>query len=267
MMSEISELLVVFGASHGLGRAVARDAASRGFHVALMARSSDRLRDLEQDISSANGSASSIKADVTDPASVADAFELLGTIKLPLRAVINCAGTVDPVGPLARLDPGEITSSISTNVTGTLLVMRASIRALQPLDTPSGTILNVSSGAARRAYSGWSCYCSGKAAVDMATACTAHECDVSKVRIFAVSPGPFESRMQETLRATDPSDFPAHPKFVKLHEDDALPPPEGPGRILVDMVMSDWPELHGTVVDLRDPEFQRECERRGIRTL
>ncbi len=225
------------------------------------------MRNLEEEISSANGSASSVATDVTDPVSVDDAFQLLRKIRQPLRAVINCAGTVDPVGPLAELDPGEIARSINTNVTGTLFVTRASIRALKSVNSPSGTILNVSSGAARRAYSGWSCYCSGKAAVDMATACAARECDVSKVRIFAVSPGPFESRMQETLRATDPSDFPAHPKFVKLHEDNALPPPEEPGRILIDMVLSDWPELHGTVMDLRDPEFQRECERRGIRTL
>ena len=267
MIRERHGLLVVCGASHGIGRAIGRDAASRGFHVALMARSADRLRDLEQEIVDANGSASSMAIDVTDPESVEQAFALAGTLEHHVRAVINCAGTVEPLGPLAEMDPHAIANSIQTNVTGTLFVMRASIRAMRHQDVRPGTIVNVTSGAARNPYSGWSCYCSGKAAVDMATACVAQECQESTVRVFAVSPGPFESGMQEKLRAADPSDFPAQSKFLKLHRDRVLPDPEVPGKILVDLALCDWPDLHGRVVDLRDADFRMECESRGIRTL
>jgi NAD(P)-dependent dehydrogenase (short-subunit alcohol dehydrogenase family) len=108
-------------------------------------------------------------------------------------------------------------------------------------------------------------YGSQKAAVDMFTRIIALELGNSPVRIAAISPGPFESPMQEALRAASERDFPRRDKFIKLHETGALPTPEIIAPMMLDIALADWPELSGKVEDIRDTGFQQECIQHGIK--
>jgi benzil reductase ((S)-benzoin forming) len=131
----------------------------------------------------------------------------------------------------------------------------------------TGTIVNITSGAAEKPYVGWSMYGSQKATVNMFTRIVAKEIAETPVRILAISPGPFESPMQESLRQSKPEDFPAIHKFIDLHKSGKLPHSEQVAEIILDISLSQWPELSGRIVDIRSPEFQKECKKRGIKWL
>ncbi len=84
------------------------------------------------------------------------------------------------------------------------------------------------------------------------------------MRVAAISPGPFESPMQEAIREATPEAFPSRGKFVQLYEERRLGDPEKIARTIMEIALSDWPELSGMVADLRDEDFKKECLKRGI---
>jgi hypothetical protein len=73
--------------------------------------------------------------------------------------------------------------------------------------------------------------------------------------------------MQETIRQVDEADFPKRQKFIDLHEQGKLPGADAIAKIVMDIALSEWPELSGTIDELRSPDFQKECRRRGISIL
>jgi hypothetical protein len=73
--------------------------------------------------------------------------------------------------------------------------------------------------------------------------------------------------MQEVLRQSDPENFPAISKFIYLHQSGRLPHSEQIAEIILDISLSQWPELSGRIVDIRDPEFHKECQKRDVITI
>jgi benzil reductase ((S)-benzoin forming) len=130
-----------------------------------------------------------------------------------------------------------------------------------------GTVITITSGAANRPYVGWSMYGSQKAAVNMLTRIAALEMMDTPVRVAGISPGPFESHMQQALRQSDPENFPARDKFINLHREGKLPDPDTIAGIIMDIALSDWPELSGMIEDIRSPDFKKKCRKRGIKTF
>ena len=88
----------------------------------------------------------------------------------------------------------------------------------------SKQIVNISSGAAVKAYKGWSLYCSSKAGLDMATKSMAKEQSSSKnpVKINAIYPGVVETDMQEKIRSSSKQNFEEVERFVNLKNKNQL---------------------------------------------
>jgi NAD(P)-dependent dehydrogenase (short-subunit alcohol dehydrogenase family) len=131
---------------------------------------------------------------------------------------VNNAGVLDPIGPLAEIDPADAARNINVNVVGVL--NGSSLFARHVRERPGGGVLvNISSGAASTPYAGWGPYCAAKAAVDQLTRVIALEEARHGLAAHAVSPGVVDTDMQATLRATDEHRFPAVGRFRQLAVD------------------------------------------------
>jgi benzil reductase ((S)-benzoin forming) len=217
MLDVTGKVAVVTGASRGLGAGLAARFLERGLRVAACARSRPVLA----------GTAAAVLAesvDVTDNAAVerfcAAAVEQFGRIDL----WINNAGLLAPIGPLRDHDPAEFARHIEVNVLGVLTGSRAFIRHLRARGG-DGALINISSGAARNAYAGWSAYCAGKAAVDRMSESIALEEADTGLRVHAVAPGIIDTDMQTQIRQCSPEQFPRVHKFHDIKAKEAFSSP------------------------------------------
>ena len=125
---------------------------------------------------------------------------------------VNNAGVVEPMGPLATLDPAAVARAFEVNVLG--VVHGSAAFARHVASRPGGGVLvNISSGAAARPYAGWAPYCASKAAVDQISRVVAAEERRFGLRVLAVAPGLVDTDMQALIRSTDAARFPAVERF------------------------------------------------------
>lgn len=198
---------VVTGASRGLGAGIAEALHRAGLAVALCARSAPVLAEGERVLAE--------RLDVTDEGAVerfaARAAERFGRIDL----WINNAGILEPIAPLRDVTADDFRRHLDVNVTGVFFGTRAFVRHVR--SRPGGGVLvNVSSGAARKPYRGWSAYCAAKAAVDRLTECVALEEADAGLRALALAPGVIDTDMQSRIRASPPERFPEVERFVEM---------------------------------------------------
>ncbi len=262
MLLAQNKVIVITGASAGLGRALAVEAARRGARVALLARRKSTLEGLRNSIIDNGGNVIAFPIDIGIPDSVIKAFSTIESRWGRIDILFNVAAIAEPIKRLEHISNAELETSLRTNVLGIYLVTREALKRM--LAKREGTIINITTSAAQKPYVGWSCYCSQKAAMDMFTKTIALEIEHKLIRIAAISPGPFESRMQEIIRNTADYQFPSKEKFVRLHKRGKLPSPDDIAPILLDISLTDWPELSGMVTDIRSEEFQKQCRDHGV---
>ena len=183
--------VVITGASKGIGAAAARVLAKMDAHVILAARSIDALQALADEI---GGTA--IACDVSDYSQVAALIDAAGTVDV----LINNAGLIDPISRLADSDPDSWGAIVDVNVKGVYHGLRAVLPGMIARGT--GTIINISSGAATSALEGWSHYCATKAAVLSLTRTADREVRSAGVRIMGLSPGTVATDMQRQIAAS-----------------------------------------------------------------
>ena len=190
-----SRTALVSGASRGIGEAGARRLHAAGANVVLLARSG---ADIERIAGELGDRALALTGDVADPASVdgavARAVERFGSLDI----LVNNAGLIDPVARIEDADPEAWGAVIDVNVKGVFHLARAALPAMKRQG--SGTIVNISSGAATSALEGWSHYCSSKAAVLMLTRCLHKEEAENGIRAVGLSPGTVATDMQRVIR-------------------------------------------------------------------
>lgn len=154
---------LVTGASSGIGEAVARVLAASGYRVALLARREEELRRVLRDLPPvADGPHLCLSADLLDPAAIERALDEVQSSFGGLDLLVNNAGR----GYRARveeLEAEELRALFETNVTGLLLVCKASLPALRAGTSP--VVVNVASVVGRRGIPGQVAYSASKAAV------------------------------------------------------------------------------------------------------
>jgi NAD(P)-dependent dehydrogenase (short-subunit alcohol dehydrogenase family) len=237
---------VVTGASRGLGAHLAADFAGRGMRLGLCARSAPAVPD---------GTGEGVvawKFDVRD-ADAVDQFaraveERFGRIDL----WINNAGVLNPITPLRRAPVAEWGRHIQINVAGVFHGARAYVGHLRRLGEAGkgGVLVNISSGAARSPYAGWSAYCAAKAAVDMLTRCVAIEEAGIELRAHAVAPGIVDTTMQEQIRASSPDDFPEQARFVQIARESKFSTPAFVAARLLELVFDPDHRTDEVLIDL-----------------
>ena len=225
---------IVTGHTRGLGAAIAEQLLTRDVDVLGLARSGNA--DLAARFS---GRFDEIGLDLADPdalrATLAGDRVTAFIASAPSLLLINNAGRLQPVGPLAQQDASAIARTVSLNVAAPLIL--SSAIAAQMAGRPC-RILHVSSGAARHAYQGWSIYCATKAALDQHANAVALDRDPS-IRICSVAPGVVDTDMQDEVRALPADQFPMRDRFIKMKNDGTLTRPPVAARRLVDYLLSD----------------------------
>ncbi len=239
----------ITGASRGLGLGLACLLAAQRVPLVLTARSPLPLDSVARTLRAAGAVVQTRVADAADDRAMSDAFDAASRLG-PLGALVNNAGVLEPIGPVAELDLHAFESALRTNVIGVLVGTRLALAHRSPDATLR--IVNVSSGAATHPYAGWAAYCSSKAAVSMLTRVTAVE-NPDAIAV-SVAPGIIETRMQRVIRSTPPARFPAVDRFVSLHESGNLSHPLDAAVTLDWLARSAPRSMSGELVDaLGDP--------------
>ncbi len=189
---------LIIGASQGIGLATAQTLAAYGASVILAARSIDKIEQAAKEIGAEGNNAFAIKCDVTDYASVNKAVEFAIEKTGRLDFVVNNAGTIEPLSTLIDSDPEIWGQAADINYKGVYHGLRAAIPKM--LKQNSGTIVNMSSGAANSALVGWSHYCSGKAAAKKLTEVAHKELSDTNIKVVGLSPGTVATPMMEKIR-------------------------------------------------------------------
>ncbi|MBB3610587.1 SDR family oxidoreductase [Rhizobium sp. BK602] len=195
-----NKVVVITGASSGLGAAAARRLASEGAKVVLGARRADRLEALAEDIRSAGGKALAVATDVTkrdDLRKLADsAIDLFGRIDV----MLNNAGLM-PLAPYERLKVDEWDKMIDVNIKGVLYGIAAVLPHMQA--RKSGHIINVSSVYGHIVSPGASVYCATKWAVRAISEGLRQEVKPYNLRTTVISPGAVATELLHQISEKD----------------------------------------------------------------
>jgi NADP-dependent 3-hydroxy acid dehydrogenase YdfG len=170
---------VVTGASSGIGAASARALAAAGYHVFCVARRTDRIEALADEI---GGTA--VTCDVTDETQVAALADAVGPT---LDLLLNNAGGALGTDPVSSGDPADWRRMYEVNVIGTLLVTRALLPAL--VASGAGTLINLGSTAGHVTYEGGGGYTAAKHGVTAMTETLRLELNGQPVRVTEIAPG------------------------------------------------------------------------------
>jgi NAD(P)-dependent dehydrogenase (short-subunit alcohol dehydrogenase family) len=186
------KVLLITGASRGIGAATAILAAARGYHVCVNYRADRTSADrVVTSIRDDGGTAIAVAADVSSDADVVRLFATVERELGPLNALVNNAGMLERQMRVEAMDAARIARVLATNVTGTLLCAREAIKRMSTLrGGRGGAIVNVSSVAARLGGPGeYVDYAASKGAVDALTIGLAQEVAQEGIRVNAVRPG------------------------------------------------------------------------------
>ena len=200
-MAELEgKVVLVTGASRGIGEAAALALGRAGASVMLLARDGARAERVAQQIAGSGGKAAALACDVSDYAAMQRAAAETRSRFGRLDVLVNNAGVIEPIASIAESDPAEWARNVQINLVGAYHAIRAVLPEM--IAAGGGTIVNVSSGAAMRPLEGWSAYCTGKAGVAMLTRAIALEHAGQGIRVFGFQPGTTDTDMQVIIRAS-----------------------------------------------------------------
>lgn len=191
-----NKIILITGASSGIGLSTALESQNKGFTVVLTSRNIESNKFLKERL--VNGSVL-INSDVSDEASIKNLFEFIKIKFGKLDALINCAGYVDPE-PMLATTLENWNATISINLTGTFLCCKY---ATSLMKENGGTIVNVASTAGLTPRPGWGAYAASKSAVIGFSASISEELSEYGIRVFVICPGRTATPLRKILAPTE----------------------------------------------------------------
>jgi NAD(P)-dependent dehydrogenase (short-subunit alcohol dehydrogenase family) len=208
------QVVVVTGASSGIGRATALAFAAAGARVVLIARRRDMLDDVAHLARESGAEVLVVPADVTERGQVQAAFAAVDDRFGRTDVVVNNAGILLPATVL-ELDPSDLDRMLRVNLFGALFVMQESVRRMRA--RKRGCVVNVASLAGRRGVSPLGGYCASKFALVGLTEALRTELHGEPVHVALVMPGVVETPMADAMSAD--------PEFLELWPSSLNMPP------------------------------------------
>lgn len=224
------KLAIISGGSKGLGHALAEKLLVSGYQVVEFSRSAPH--------------AYSVKLDFSSPEQMLPVL----TLKLGKLAaqnwdeivVISNAASLSPIGPTSRKNSMAVLANININFTSAILFMSEVMKHFQSHDCRK-VVASISSGAALKAYSGWSLYCSAKAGLEsyIRTVAAEQASETSPFVMLNIDPGVMDTDMQALIRSSQKEDFPAVDYFIHRKESGELRTPDQVAIGVVKILHSD----------------------------
>ena len=236
---------LVTGTSSGIGLAVAEELLRRGWEVTGVARRPSPVHHARY---------RHVRLDLADTARLEAEFEGSLGDELPLDGrsrvgLVNGAATLEPVGSTSTLPAAGLARAFAVNSVAPIWLVGFFLRRARRAKL---RVVDVSSGAARHPYAGWSAYCASKAALRMAGEVigaesrefapgTALPTDLS---VVSYEPGVVDTEMQQAVRGSLAEAFPQVKRFLDLHRSGKLHPPSRPAAEIADLLESDGLPAH-----------------------
>lgn len=200
-MSIKDKVIIITGASSGIGEATAKKLAANGANVVLTARREDRLNELKNEIEKNGGNALVVPGDVTSKKDfekiVSQAKSEFGTI----HGLINNAGLM-PLSYVEKFKTDEWEKMVDVNIKGVLNGVAAVLPSL--IENKGGNIINISSTAAYKYFPGGAVYCATKSAVKMFSEGLRQELTPKYgINVTSIEPGAVATELTDTITDKD----------------------------------------------------------------
>ncbi|WPK13088.1 SDR family oxidoreductase [Lysinibacillus louembei] len=177
---------LVTGGSVGIGRAIVKKLADKGFAVAVHYAGNKTNADATvEEIIKQDGKAISIGGDVADEKVMQEAFDVVEEKLGGIDVVVNTAGIM-LLSPIAELNMADLDKMHRTNIRGTFVISQQAARRVRK----GGAIINFSTSVTRTQFPTYGAYVASKAAVESMTMVLARELRGKDITVNAVAPGP-----------------------------------------------------------------------------
>jgi NADP-dependent 3-hydroxy acid dehydrogenase YdfG len=194
------KVIVITGASSGMGVAAARHLAANGASVFLGARRADRIEALAAEITKAGGKAKAVATDVTKPDEVQKLVDTAVETYGRIDVLINNAGVM-PLSPMERLKVDEWDQMIDVNLKGVLYGIAAALPHMT--EQKSGHIINLSSVAGHKIFGGSTVYSTTKTGVRIISEGLRQEMAPHNIRVTIISPGAVKTELLDHISEAD----------------------------------------------------------------
>ncbi|HEX7638320.1 MAG TPA: SDR family NAD(P)-dependent oxidoreductase [Burkholderiaceae bacterium] len=230
----LDTLVIVTGASRGLGEAIAVQALAEGARVLGLSRARSAALEARAGETTAGGARiEQWPVDLADPVPAAARLgEWLAAVErtrgAPARVrLVHNAALLSAPGNVAEGDVADQARSLRVGVEAPVALTAAFLRATGGWTNADRRVLFVSSGLGRRPMAGSAAYCAQKAGLDHFARALALEegARAHGARVASVAPGIIDTDMQRQLRAADPARFPERARFDEFHRSGALSTP------------------------------------------
>jgi NAD(P)-dependent dehydrogenase (short-subunit alcohol dehydrogenase family) len=251
-----NQVAIITGAGRGIGRATALAFAEAGAAVVLVARSTDEVNSVADEIKYNGGDQA-----LAIPTDISDAAEVDHLLVLTLRAfgqvdiLVNNAAVVHPIGRVWETSPVAWQQLIATNVLGPYFCARTVLPHM--LERGTGHIINVSSAVADLNLEGTSAYNVSKAALERFSGTLAAEVAGSGIIVSTFRPGTVDTQMQADLRQTPAHHLPRTDQFQSFYDQGRLRSPIEPARAILWLASHFANDANGHCFDFNDAAFRQ----------
>jgi NAD(P)-dependent dehydrogenase (short-subunit alcohol dehydrogenase family) len=242
------QTLIVTGGSRGIGAAVAKLAASKGWSVAVNFREDTATaNDVVREIVDCGGQAVAIRGDVSSESNVVDIFDEAERSFGRITGLVNNAGILSVATSFADIELARWNATFATNLTGSFLCAREAVRRMaKSKGGAGGAIVNVSSMAAMLgAPNEFIDYAASKGAIDTLTIGLAKEVASEGIRVNGVRPGLIDTSIHATSGDGDRAS-----RLLSTVPMQRIGTPQEVGQAIVWLLSTDASYCSGTIVNV-----------------
>lgn len=208
--SSTGKVIIIVGASQGIGREIAMELAKGGHRLVLASRNSSRLRATAEMVAGDATGVLTVETDIRDEKQIMRLAEKAHDWCGRIDALVNCAGYVEPVGVI-EMSSENWDQTFNTNLRGPFLTIR---EVLKYMKNTGGKIVNIVSTAGLTPRPGWSAYAASKAGLINFSLTMAEELKPYHIRVYCVAPGRTATALRKKLAPEEDPSTAMHPNSV-----------------------------------------------------